>query len=257
MTLVLACFISMAAEFWLEPKKFKYGAGEEIKIDFREGESFTGEFWDMTGNKVEMLQWYSTAGVRDLSKMVKPTRGNNVTLKLSTDGTQLFTLRSAPVARAWDAEKFNAYLEEEGLDEIADTRRRSNRTGDPATESYARLAKVLVQVGERIDDTFKKRTGMRLDIMLSKNPYLVKSGDYLECLILYEGKPLPHALVKVWNRLNQTTFLQNIYTENDGTLKFPVSTTGAWMVSTVKMIPSEKPGVEWDSLCGSLVFGIQ
>jgi hypothetical protein len=63
--------------------------------------------------------------------------------------------------------------------------------------------------------------------------------------------------VKIWSRLNRTTFLQNIYTEDDGTIKFPVSAQGAWMVSTVIMIPSEIPGAEWHSLWGSLVFGIE
>jgi uncharacterized GH25 family protein len=75
--------------------------------------------------------------------------------------------------------------------------------------------------------------------------------------VLFEGKPLPHALVKVWSRLNNTTFLQNIYTEKDGMIKFPISTKGAWMVSTVKMISSDLPTSQYHSLWGSLVFGIE
>ena len=196
-------------------------------------------------------------GVKDLSKAMKPTRGKNVMLKFVQEGTQLLAVRSNASYRTWGADQFNAYLEEEGLDEIAELRKAKNYTADSATEYYTRFAKVLVQVGERIDDTFKKKTGQCLEIILDKNPYLVKSGDYLQCLILYEGKPLPHTLVKVWNRLNRTTFLQNIYTEKDGTIKFPISAKGAWMVSTVKMIPSEKPAAEWHSLWGSLVFGIE
>ena len=56
-----------ATEFWLEPKKFHFRVGEEMMIDFREGESFTGELWDMKKNQVELLQWYSNSGVKDLS----------------------------------------------------------------------------------------------------------------------------------------------------------------------------------------------
>ena len=245
-----------ATEFWLEPKKFHFQVGEEMMIDFMEGESFTGGLWDMKKNQVELLQWYSNSGVKDLSKTVKPTKGKNVTLKFAQEGTQLVVMRSNASFRAWQADQFNAYLEEEGLDEIAELRKKTNST-DSAKEYYTRFAKVLVQVGERIDDTFKKKTGLRLEIILDKNPHLIRSGDYVQCLLLFEGKPLPNTLVKVWNRLNRTTFLQNIYTEKDGTIKFPISAKGAWMVSAVKMIPSEKPGAEWRSLWGSLVFGIE
>jgi len=50
--------------------------------------------------------------------------------------------------------------------------------------------------------------------------------------------------------------LQNLFTENDGTVRFPISATGPWMVSSVKMIASEKEGAEYHSLWASLVFGI-
>jgi uncharacterized GH25 family protein len=88
------------------------------------------------------------------------------------------------------------------------------------------------------------------------NPYSLKSGDYLECRVFWEGKPSPHALVKVWSHIGNRTFLQNIYTEDDGTIKFPISTTGSWMVSAVKMVRSKTEGA-YESSWTSLVFGIE
>jgi uncharacterized GH25 family protein len=254
--LLAATLIATASEFWLKPKKFHYIVGEEMKLDFREGDAFTGELWDMNKNKAELFQWYSAAGMKDFTKAVKPTRGNNVIIKFQGEGTQLLVMRSNAAYREWSGDQFNAYLEEQEIGEIAELRKRTNSSSDSAKENYTRLAKVLVQVGERIDDTFKKKTGLRLEIIPAKNPYLLKTGDYLPCQILFEGRPLPHVLVKVWSRLNHTTFLQNIYSEKDGTIVFPISTHGTWMVSTVKMTRSEKPPADWQSLWGSLVFGI-
>jgi hypothetical protein len=51
-------------------------------------------------------------------------------------------------------------------------------------------------------------------------------------------------------------FLQNIYTEKDGTIRFPVSSPGPWMVSAVKMIPSEREGADYMSHWASLVFEV-
>ncbi len=254
--LLVATLVASAAEFWLEPKKFHYAVGEEMKLDFREGEAFTGEYWDMTKNSAELLQWYSLAGMKDLTKAVKPSKGSNVIMKFAGEGTQLLVMRSNAAYREWSGDQFSAYLVEQEFDEIAELRKRTTNLGDSVKENYTWLAKVLVQVGERKDDTFKKKTGLRLEIIPAKNPYALTTGDYLQCQILFEGRPLPHALVKVWSRLNNTTFLQNIYSEKDGTIVFPISMKGVWMVSTVKMISSEKPPAEWHSLWGSLVFGI-
>jgi len=114
----------------------------------------------------------------------------------------------------------------------------------------------MVQVGEKTDDTYKKKIGLRYEIVPDQNPYTLKTGDHLQCKVYYEGKPAAHTLVKVWSRINNTTFLQNIYTENDGSIRFPISTSGSWMVSSVKMIKSEKEGADYHSLWASLVFGI-
>jgi hypothetical protein len=48
-----------------------------------------------------------------------------------------------------------------------------------------------------------------------------------------------------------------MYTEKDGTVKFPLSSKGPWMVSTVKMIPSEKEGADYQSMWSNLVFEIE
>jgi uncharacterized GH25 family protein len=63
--------------------------------------------------------------------------------------------------------------------------------------------------------------------------------------------------VKVWGHVGNKIFLQNAYTEDDGTVKFPISATGAWMVSTVKMERAKKAGADWESSWASLVFSVE
>ncbi len=255
--LVVIFLVANAHEFWLEPQRFQYQVGEEMKVDFMVGENFTGEFWDLKRHRVESLRLYSISGQINLLEKVTKTVGSNLRFKLEKVGTHMLVMQSNTAYIELEAEKFNAYLKEDGLDYIADARKKTNTTDKPSRENYTRYAKLLVQTGNKTDETFKQKAGLRLEIVPDKNPYVLKSGDYLQCLIMFEGKPSPHTLVKVWSRLNRTTFLQNIYTENDGMIKFPISTSGVWMVSTVKMIPSESAEADWHSLWGSLVFGIR
>lgn len=254
--ILVTTLLANAHEFWLQPKKYHYQIGEEVKIDFMVGESFTGEFWDLNRHKVEKVELYRDGGLKDLTNDIKSTKGSNLSLKVDLEGTYLIAMNSNDAYLEMEAAAFNDYLKEDGLDNILSERRKLNQLERPSKEFYTRYAKLMVQVGERKDDTFRKMIGLRYEIVPDQNPYVLKTGDYLQCKVFYEGKPAPHALVKVWSKIKNTTFLQNIYTENDGSIRFPISTNGEWMVSSVKMIRSEKAGAEYHSLWASLVFGI-
>lgn len=256
MIVLLVTLLASAHEFWMQPKKYRYQVGEEVNIDFMVGESFTGEFWDLQRHKAEKVEVYSATGVKDLTKEVKPTRGKNLSLKPGQEGTFLIAMKSNAAYIEMEGHAFNDYLKEDGLDDIFNERKKLNQLDKPSREYYSRFAKLMVQVGDKKDDTFKKMLGLRYEIVPDQNPYALKTGDYLQCKVFYEGKPAPHRLVKVWSKINNTTFLQNIYTEKDGSVRFPISTSGEWMVSSVTMIKSEKAGADYHSLWASLVFGI-
>jgi uncharacterized GH25 family protein len=244
-------------EFWLQPKKFRLTPNEEMNVAFLAGENFDGEPWDLKKNKILKLELSHLAKLVDLKLQVKPDGKENLKYKLAEEGTYLLSMQSSEISLEQDASKFNDYLKENGLDNTLEARTKTNTLDRPSKEFYSRWVKLLVQAGSKTDDTFKKKTGMRIEIIPKQNPYLLKSGDYLQCLVLFNGQPSAHQMVKVWNKIGNTTFQQNNYTENDGTIKFPISSKGPWMVSTVVMIPSEKPGADWQSFWGTLVFGIE
>ncbi|HTH54888.1 MAG TPA: DUF4198 domain-containing protein [Cyclobacteriaceae bacterium] len=254
---LLAWVVAQSHEFWLQPKKFKYKVGEEMKIDFLVGENFEGEPWDLKKNKIEKLELHHLAKVTDLRTQVKREEKDKLKVKFLEAGTYLLSMQSDNAFIELDAQKFNDYLQEDGLDEILDIRTKTKTMDKPSKEFYSRYVKVFVQVGDKADDTFKKKTNLRLEIIPQQNPCQLKSGDYLTCILLFDGKPMPHQMVKIWNKIGNNSVLQNAFTENDGTVKFPISSKGPWMLSTVKMKASEKPGADWQSFWGSLVFGVE
>jgi uncharacterized GH25 family protein len=254
---LLTTLVVQSNEFWLQPKKFKYALNEEMNVAFLEGENFDGEPWDLKKSKITKLEIAHQAKVTGLKLQIKPDTKDKLKYKLVEEGTYLLSVQSNEIYIELEADKFNDYLKEDGLDDALDIRSKTNTLDKPSKEFSSHYVKLLVQAGSKTDDTFRKKTGMRIEIIPKQNPYLLKSGDYLQCQVLFNGQPRAHQMVKVWNKIGNTTFQQNNYTENDGTIKFPISSKGPWMVTTVVMIPSEKPGADWQSFWSSLVFGIE
>lgn len=257
--LAVVVIVSVAArahEFWLQPQKYFFAVGETAVIDFKVGENFTGEDWDMKRHKVEQISLFTGAAPVDLQPAVKPTAGKNLSYTFTQAGTHQFFLKSNAAFIELEGDKFTDYLKEDGIDEILDLRAQRNETHTKAREFYTRYAKLLVQVGEGATPQVTKPVGTLHEIVPQQNPYALKTGDYLTVKVFYAGKVRPHALVKVWTKRNRTTFLQNLYTENDGTLTFPINSPGEWMVSSVKMVPSARTGADYESAWASLVFAI-
>jgi uncharacterized GH25 family protein len=255
--LVLSSIVVGAHEFWLQPQKYFYKVGETAVISMRVGENFSGEPWDLKRHRIVKLESHHLGKSVDYRSSVKEGKKDNLEIALAEEGTHLVVMQSNAAFIELKAAEFNAYLKEDGLSDIALLREKTKTQDSSSREFYSRYAKLLLQVGNKKDDTFKKEIGFPLEIIPEHNPYQLKKGDMNRYKILWQGKPLFGALVKVWNRYNNTTAIQNIYSEKNGMIEVRLSNSGEWMISVVKMIPSTEQGADWQSYWGSLVFGIE
>lgn len=256
LVLALVTFVQ-AHEFWMQPDKFVYIPGEKLLVGFKVGENFMGEPWNLKVDRIARLELRQLTKSTSLLGIVRDTTKNGeITIPLTDGGTHMVLLQSKNSFIELEAEKFNDYLKEDGLDDIYALRKKTNTLNVPSREFYARYSKLLVQVGGHTDETFKLVAGFPIEIIPERNPYDLKRGDAVRFKILFEGKPIFGAKVKVWNRFDNRTTIQNIYTEKDGMIETHISNPGRWMVSVVKMVPSKQEGAEWQSYWGSLVFGV-
>jgi uncharacterized GH25 family protein len=249
--------IALAHEFWIYPSKFFYAPGEQLLISFMVGENFMGEPWDLKAGRIERLELHHEKSVSNIQNKIVEGVKNNVQVSLNDEGTHMIVFQSNHKLIELESEKFNTYLKEDGLDDVYDQREKTNSLNKIGKERYARYAKLLVQVGKKPDDTFKKEAALPVEIVPMQNPYALKIGDPIQFKILFEGKPLFGAKVRIWNRYNNRTTVQNIFSQQDGMIETHVSNPGAWMVSFVKMVPSKNPEAEWQSYWASLVFGVK
>jgi uncharacterized GH25 family protein len=255
--LLAIAFLSQARQFWLQPQKFFYTVGEAALVSIRVGENFMGEPSGLKKDQIEKLDLHHVSKTSDMKLQVKEGDKDNVSIVLNEAGTYLLAMQSKNTFSELPAEAFNTYLKDDGLDEAIAQREKINSSGKVGKEFYTLYAKLLLQAGDKKDDTYKKVIGFPIEIVPQSNPYTLKKGDAIRFTILWEGKPWFGAKVRVWNRGDNRTTIQNIYTEKDGTISMPISNSGSWMISVVKMVAAKHKEADWQSYRGSLVFGVQ
>lgn len=245
-------------EFWLNPGKFIYKRGEKINIRFFVGENFEGENWKGNNQRVQSLKLYYDGVTDDLSKYITENAGDSLELTILDEGTHLIAFNSTNSFIELEAAKFNDYLKEDGLNAAIEYRSLHHELDSAGKENYQRCSKTLVQVGSKKSKTFSIAANLPVDIIPMINPYSIKNHDSLKVKILFQNAPLTDALVKIWNRKDNSTVKKEAVTNAKGEIAFPVTTSGKWMISTVKLIRQEPDSaVQWQSFWGTLTWGYE
>lgn len=255
--LLVSGFLIQASQFWLQPVNFIVKTGESVVVNFKEGENFMGRPGSLKKDDLLKLELHHKNTMKDLKGEIVEGEKGAVTATLANEGTYVLVMQSGNAFSNLEAEKFNTYLKEDELDDAYTQREKTNGLNKNGTELYAYCAKLLVQAGEKPDNTFRKETGLPVEIIPEQNPYGLKVGSPIQFKILYMGKPLFGAKVRVWNNYKNRVTVQNIYSQQDGMISTYISNPGMWMVSFIKMIPSKDPKADWQSYKASLVFGIR
>jgi uncharacterized GH25 family protein len=259
--IVLLCVVlitfAQAHEFWMQPVKFFLRPGERTSISFLVGENFIGEPWNLKVHKVEKLELHQSEGVKNLLDSIKTDVKVNLSIAFEEEGTHMLTLQSNNAFVESEGQQFNAYLTEDGLDDVLSHRKKTGTLDKGAKEFYRRYSKLLLQVGNKRNDTYKKVMGFPIEIVPETNPYTFKKGDLVKFKILSDGKPIFGVKVRVWNRYENRTTIQPVYPEKNGIIETRIVNPGPWMVSVVRMVPSNQTGADWQSYWASLTFGVE
>lgn len=255
-SLIIISAVLSAHEFWLEPEKFIYQRGEEINVRFHVGENFEGENWSGDTSRIQSLNFYYSKVKDDLSPAMGIEKGDSIQFSQFDEGTAMVTFNSKNTFIELDSAQFNAYLQEDGLKEAIQYRKKHNETDSAGHEYYQRCTKAIIQVGTVYDNTFKQQTGLPIDIIPQINPYTIRNKKEMTVKVLFQQQPLKNSLVKIWHRKKNETLKEEYITNQNGEVSFDVETNGKWMVSCVKMIRLEEDTkAEWQSYWGSCTWG--
>jgi uncharacterized GH25 family protein len=259
--LTLACgpHAVAAHEFWIQPERFWLPVEASTPMTLQVGTGTERQRSQLPPRRVLRFDATTADGrVQDLRPALTlgdPTADG--ALGFSRPGAYVVTLRSDAAAQSHlSAARFNAYAEEEGLTPALETRAARGLRAIDASERYSRQTKALVQVGEGGDQGAVTRpVGLALEIVPEASPYALPRPATLPVLVLYEGRPLAGALVKITDLAHDAAPLEQHRTDAEGRAGFAMPGDGAWMMDVVWTKPLTDEGVDFETVFSSLSFG--
>lgn len=239
-----------AQELWIASSKFWYSLGEVADLQVMLTENRNAQGYTLLPQSVDRFETQLEGNVDNLKDGVKGNEQGHFKTSLVAEGTAAVVLKTKGEPMEMDLPVFQGYLKEYDLDA-------PDATESPVKEVFRRYTRLLLQVGSTMSEMPAAPGDFSLEVVPVKNPYTLKAGEQMKFKILWQGKPLFGARVKVWNMHNHRTMLQNIYTEKDGTIQTPISNEGTWMVSALYRLAPRDGKAEGTTFCSSLVFGIE
>ena len=155
--------------------------------------------------------------------------------------------------------RFNDYLTIEGLTPALEQRARLHRMDADGSERYSRCAKSIVQVGPSgagEQGQVSKPVGLPLEIVPEANPYALPRSAMLPVRVIYAGRPLAGALVKLTNLQNDAAPFEMHLTDRDGRAQFTMPSSGAWLLNVIWTRPLPRSEeTDFETVFSSLSFG--
>lgn len=246
---------ALAHEFWIQPDAFRPAVGVATPVRLVVGDGFPGERRARDGAKAERFEMFEPGG-----GAARPIEGKDKdepagTFSARRPGVHAAAYRGRESIITLEAEKFEAYLREEGLDSIVAKRKELGESDRPGREAYSRCAKALLCAGGETDGAWDASAGLSLELVPTSNPYEAGAGDRLAFVLLERGKAVSGAQVAALTSVGGKTLRLNARTDEKGRATFELPASGLWLINAVRMERARgRTDVEWESVWSSLTF---
>ena len=202
--------------------------------------------------KPEKRQWHLTKSQNELRFQTEDA------------GTYIVGVPIKPRTLQMTAEKFNSYLEHDGVLDIFEARQKSDQLDRNVTEKYSKHVKALFQVGNERTESFGQVFGYPIEIIPQQNPFSLSVGDTLPVKVLFHGKAVTNQLVYAsyadFHRLDDDGHhIEAVHTRtNDqGLAQIKIVHKGRWYVRLIYMTTSDQEDVDYESNWATLTFEIK
>ncbi len=260
---IAAIGVSAAAahEFWIAPETFRPAVNAATSVRLFVGDGFPGEHKPRDDKKLER---FDITGPAADAKAV-PIEGKDGadsagSVTLAKAGVYAIAYRGKESTITLEADKFEEYLSEEGLDAVLRQRRELHESSAAGREAYSRCAKSLICVGDEPAGAWDRRTGLTLEIVPVSNPYAAHAGDTIDFLLLRDGKPVVGAQVTALTLDAGTTVRASARTDAKGKVSFTIRQSGLCVIGAVLMdrvdAAAKRTDVDWVSVWSTLSFDL-
>jgi len=250
-----------AHDFWVQPGDYWVAPGAQTSVTILVGH---GPYRQRSLIPVRRIMRFEAVGPRGTRKDLRPSlqlRGlrDDGRVAFREHGTYLLVLQTD--ARAYSllpAIRFNDYLRAEGLTPALSFRERTHRTNADGSEAYSRQAKTIMQVGAEPGPPSRatRPLGLPLEIVPDVDPYAEPCPKKLPVHVLYRGRPLSGALVKLTNLEHDANPIETHVTDEKGRAVFDAPQRGDWLLNVIwTEIAPASSDADFQTTFSSLSFG--
>ncbi len=241
-------------DFWIEPSTFTPKLGSLAQIRLMIGEDFMGDPLPRDPSHIEEFLLAGPGGESPIVGLSGSEPAGYI--RFQQPGFYVIGYRSRARSITLEADQFQSYLAEEGLEAIVRQRARDGKTQQSAREMFSRCAKSLVVASQIESEAADLRLGFTLELVAEKNPYSLTDGQALPVRLLYEDRPLEGARIVALSKEKPANKLI-VRSDPEGRVLLHLSRRRTWLVKAVHMVPAPKgSGADWESLWASLTFKI-
>lgn len=258
LALLMIAVPASAHDFWIQPTRFQADTAAPLPFNFLVGHGKSRERWN-NNDRIVMIGDFFNGRRVDLRGSLRRGGPADLIARLPAPGLHVVALQSNDAFSELPATRFNDYAKEEGLPLITAARLRDGSTRKAGRERYSRRAKALIQVGRATPANQALATrpiGLALEIVPERNPYSLDASRILPLQILYKGRRLANATVKLTNLAADERPVAVAVTDRAGRVRFRVPARGQWLVNVVWGEPVKgDPKADFSTVFSSLTFG--
>jgi uncharacterized GH25 family protein len=249
--LVAAATSAPGHDTWILPGAFRVAPGAVVRMAMTSGMDFPRPESGIEPERV------FRSGLRVGGGTV-PLRleGGKVALSLSAvaPGSGVAALFVELKARTLELapDEVEHYLEEIGATQTAGPRWRA-RADRRWRESYVKLAKSYVGVGDGADASWTAPVGFSLELMPESDPTRLRRGDALAVRALLDGRPLAGLPV---GAVGPRGVLPPRPTDGEGRVRFALEDAGPWLIRSTRLVEDDGRELDWRSWFTTLTFGV-
>jgi uncharacterized GH25 family protein len=259
-----ACCVTSAVahDFWMEPGEYWLKPDAVTPMTLQVGHGPFRQRSPISLSRITRFDAITPNGaLADLRGNLHPGgAAEDAEIHFQNAGTYVLVLQTDDRAESHlPALRFNDYLEVEGLTPALEQRVRARRMDADGSENYSRCAKAIVQIGPSSAGSqaqVTKPLGLPLEIVPEQPPYAEPRPDSLPVRVLYEGRPLPGALVKLTRLEHDEVPFETRLTDRSGRTSFTMPKGGTWLLNVIwtKPLPSSR-ATDFETIFSSLSFG--
>lgn len=249
---------AIAHDFWVQPREFAADVNVPIPLTIEVGHGPARQRWSAAIDRIATFAAVGSGGTKDIRTALLPPGGPaDANVSFSQAGTYIVVLETNRAASDLPAIRFNDYIKAEGIAPAIAARTATGATDTPGRELYSRRAKAIVRIGSTTaaQPQVTRPVGMTLEIVPSRDPTAADFDMTLPVTILYEGRPLVGAFVKLNNLDFDARPVATAISDAHGTAAFRIPFKGLWQLNVVWTKPIKDPKADFDTVFSSLTFG--